>query len=163
MHPLCLLLNILPLLLVEQRAIPRPSDSPPVIQMAQRLPRRTHRRAKGSPRQQHELVPMPHHLELQQDVSEGIESRESNCGDQEEHGFLIRWMGLVYLEYCDMSTLHVLSSYCGEPRESVTELYIGASAKIISSTTASCHFRTTIPSCRKYIPLPIDRQKSTRQ
>jgi hypothetical protein len=34
-HPLRMLLNILPVLLVEQRRIPRPSHSPPIISLAQ--------------------------------------------------------------------------------------------------------------------------------
>ena len=31
---------------------------------------------------------MPYDLELLEDVSEGVESGESNCGDQEEYGLL---------------------------------------------------------------------------
>ena len=90
MHPLRLLLDLLPLVLVEQRRIPRPRRAPPILPLARRLARRAQGREEGDVGQQHELVPVSHHTELFADVSERAESRQGHCGDQEDDGVELR-------------------------------------------------------------------------
>lgn len=87
MHPLRLLLDLVPLVLVEQRGVSRPRRAPAVVPLARRLARRAHGRAQGDAGQQHEPVPVPHYPELLADVSEGVESRQGDPGDQEGDGF----------------------------------------------------------------------------
>ena len=91
MHPLRLLLDILPVLLVEQRRIPRPRRAPAIVPLARRFPRRAQGRTEGDAGQQHEFVPVPHHPELLEDVPEGLESGQGDCGDQEDDGFDVSW------------------------------------------------------------------------
>ena len=47
MHPLRLLLHLLPLLLVEQRRIPRPRRATAILPLAGRQPRREESREEG--------------------------------------------------------------------------------------------------------------------
>lgn len=86
MHPLRLLLDLVPLLLVEQRRIPRPRRPSTILPLARRLARRAQSGTERDAGQQHESVPMPHHIELLADVSEGVESRQGDPGDQEGDG-----------------------------------------------------------------------------
>lgn len=81
MHPLRLLLDLLPLLLVEQRRIPRPSRAAAIVPLAGRFPGRAQSGAERDAGQQYEFVPVPHDIELFEDVSEGVESGEGDCGD----------------------------------------------------------------------------------
>ena len=87
MHLVRMLLNFLPVILVEQRSISWTCNSASVLPLASRLSRRAHSRAEGGAGEQHELVPMPHYSELLKDMSEGVEPGQGNCRDQEEHGF----------------------------------------------------------------------------
>lgn len=87
-HSLRLLLNVVPLLLVELRGVPRTRDSAPVVQVVGRLPRREVGRAKGGPGQLHELVPLPHNSQLHEDLPQGSEPRSCHRGDQEGDGDL---------------------------------------------------------------------------
>ena len=89
MHPLRLLLDILPLILVEQRRVPRPRRPLAILPLARRFPRRAQDREERDAGQQHEFVPVPHDPELLEDVSKGVESREGDCGDQEDDGFYL--------------------------------------------------------------------------
>ena len=86
MHSLRLLLDILPLVLVEQRRIPRSRRPAAVVPLAGRLPRRAQGGAEGDAGQQHEPVPLPHHPQLLADVPERAESRQGDRGDQEDDG-----------------------------------------------------------------------------
>jgi len=86
MHPLRLLQHIVPIVLVEQRAVPWSRHLATVLQMARRFSRRAKGRAKGSPRERHVPVQMPHHLELLENVPQGSQPSQGNRWDQEEHG-----------------------------------------------------------------------------
>jgi len=68
MHSLRLLLDFLPLVLVESGGVPRPCRPSPVIPLDCRLARREEGRAPGRFEQQHELVPLPHHPQLLKDM-----------------------------------------------------------------------------------------------
>lgn len=81
MHSLCLLLDILPLVLVEPRGVPRPRCPSPIVPLDRRLARREDGRAPGRPEQQHELVPMPHYSQLLKDVPQGPQPRTGYCRD----------------------------------------------------------------------------------
>lgn len=85
-HSLRLLLNIVPLLLVERRGVPWTRDPAPVLQMVDRLPRREEVRAKGGSGQLHELVPLPHDSQLHEDLPQGSQPRSCHCRDQEGDG-----------------------------------------------------------------------------
>jgi hypothetical protein len=89
MYSLCLLLDLVPILLVEPRGVPRPRRASPVVPLDRRLARREDGRAPGCSQQQHELVPMPHYSQLLEDVPQGLEPGAGDCGDQEEHGFYL--------------------------------------------------------------------------
>lgn len=80
-HPLRLLLDVVPVVLVEQRRVPRPRRAAAVVPLARRLARRADGRAQGDSRQQHEPVPVPHDFELLADVSEGVEPGQGDWGD----------------------------------------------------------------------------------
>lgn len=86
MHPLRLLLDLVPLVLVEQRRIPRPRRPSTVLPLARRLARRAESGKERNAGQQHEPVPVPYYFELLPDVSEGAESRQGDPGNQESDG-----------------------------------------------------------------------------
>ena len=98
MHSVRLLLNFVPVLLVEPGGVPRPRCSSPVLPMDRRLARREEGRAPGRPQQQHELVPMPHHSQLLKDMPQGTQPCAGHCRDQEEHGFHIECIWIVVVE-----------------------------------------------------------------
>jgi hypothetical protein len=87
MYPVCLLLDLLPIILVESGGIPRSRCPPPILPLDRRLTRRKDGRAPGRPEQQYELVPMPHHSQLLKNLPQGTEPRVGYCRNQEEHGF----------------------------------------------------------------------------
>jgi hypothetical protein len=86
MHSLRLLLDLMPIILVEPGGVPWPRCPSPVLPMDCRLPRREKGRAPGCSQQQHELVPMPHHSQLLEDMSQGTQPCAGHRRDQEEHG-----------------------------------------------------------------------------
>jgi hypothetical protein len=64
-----MLLDFMPKLLVELGGISRSRGVAAELQMVSRLARWEEGREKGCFGQQHELVPMPHHFELLEDLS----------------------------------------------------------------------------------------------
>lgn len=87
MHPLRMLLDLMPFVLVEPGRIPGPGNPPSVVPLDRRLARRKEGSAPGRVEQQHELVPLPHYSELLENLSKGLESSLGHCRNQEEHGF----------------------------------------------------------------------------
>ena len=85
-HPLRLLLHLLPELLVEPRALPRPGGAAARLPLDHRLARRGHRRAAGRPRRLVQALPLPHHHELHPDLPEAPEPGEGDRRDQEADG-----------------------------------------------------------------------------
>ena len=83
MHPLRLLLDELPELLVERRPLPRPGDPPAGLSLAHRQPRRSHRRAPRRARRLVPRLPLPHHHELHPDVPEEPESGAGDWRDKD--------------------------------------------------------------------------------
>ncbi len=85
-HPVRLLLDLLPQLLVERRPLSRPGRAAAGRPLAQGLARRGDRR---TPRQSRRSVPalsLPHHHELREGLPEGPQSGEGNRRDQEDDG-----------------------------------------------------------------------------
>nr|KAF6380241.1 succinate dehydrogenase complex iron sulfur subunit B [Myotis myotis] len=78
-HPLCLLQHQLPQLLVEWRQILGTCGAHAGLSLDDRLQRRVHRGAPGQAAGPLLSLPLPHHHELHQDLSQGAESRESYC------------------------------------------------------------------------------------
>ncbi|KAL8355713.1 hypothetical protein RB601_001155 [Gaeumannomyces tritici] len=87
-HPVCLLLDVVPVVLVELGGVPRPRHPAAVVQVAGRLARRAHRPAPRRPRQLDEPVPLPHHPELHPDLPQGPEPGPRHRRDQEGDGLL---------------------------------------------------------------------------
>ena len=86
MHPVRLLLDELPELLVEQRSLPGPRDPAAGLPLARRQPRRGHGRAArrvGGPLQ---ALPLPHHHELHPHLPEAPEPGQGDRRDQEDDG-----------------------------------------------------------------------------
>lgn len=83
MYSLRLLLNFLPLLLVEFRRVPRPRHPAAVLPMADRFPRREDGCAQGQARELDESVSLPHHPQLHACLPQGPEPRQGHCRDQE--------------------------------------------------------------------------------
>lgn len=81
MHPLRLLLHLVPLVLVEQRTVPRSRRAAAVIPLARRFEGRAQGGKEGGAGQQHVAVQVPYHPELLPDVSQGLEPGEGDCGD----------------------------------------------------------------------------------
>ena len=69
MHPVLLLLDRLPELLVELRQVPRPGDPAPGLSLARRQPRRGDRRAARRARGPVPALSLPHDHELRQRLS----------------------------------------------------------------------------------------------
>ena len=92
-HSLRLLLDVMPLILVELGGVPGPRYPPPVIPLDYRLPRRAQGRAQGRPRQLHEPIPMPHDSQLHADMPQGPEPRSGHRSDPEGAGFLSSCLG----------------------------------------------------------------------
>ena len=125
MHPLRLLLDILPLVLVEQRRVPRPRRPLAVLPLARRFPRRAQGREERDAGQQHEFVPVPHDPELLEDVSKGVESRQGDRGDQENDGFYLSGVwglgdggvmrGWLKRERCFIARARIQGDKCNRP------------------------------------------------
>lgn len=94
-HSLRLLLNFLPLLLVEFRRVPWSRHPAAVLPMVDRLSRREDGRAQGQARELHEPVPLPHHPQLHACLPQGFEPRQGHCRDQEAdvHGGIKKVLG----------------------------------------------------------------------
>ena len=85
-HPLRLLLDLVPQLLVERREVPGPGDPAARLPLADRQPRRGHRRAArraGGPLQ---ALSLPHHHELRPGLPQGPEPRQGDRRGQEDAG-----------------------------------------------------------------------------
>ena len=82
LHPVRLLLDQLPELLVEQRPLPRAGRAAGGLPLDRRQPRRGHRRAARPARGPVPAVPLPHHHELHRGVPEGPESGQGDRRDQ---------------------------------------------------------------------------------
>ena len=85
MHPLRLLLDRLPELLVEPRALPRPRRPPAGAPLDRRQPRRGHGRAPRPARGPLPPLPLPHHHELHQDLPQALEPGRRDRRDQAAH------------------------------------------------------------------------------
>ena len=82
-HPVRLLLDRLPELLVERRALPRPRRAAAGQPLARRQPRRGDRRAARQSRGPVPALPLPHHHELRQGLPEGPQPGQGHRRDQE--------------------------------------------------------------------------------
>src|SRR3954451_25436945 len=83
MHPLFLLLDQLPKLLVERRPLPRSRDPAPGLPVAGRQPRRSDWRAARRARGSIPAVPLPHDYELRQRLPQGPQPGQGDRRDQE--------------------------------------------------------------------------------
>ncbi len=83
-HPLRLLYDVVPELLVERGPVPRPCGPAPGLSLAHRFPRRGDGRAPRHPARPVPALSLPHHHELRQHVPEGAEPREGDRRDQED-------------------------------------------------------------------------------
>ena len=75
LHPVRLLFDLLPELLVEQRSIPRARGAAGGLSLDHRLARRGHRRAARRARRSVPAVSLPHDHELHRGLPEGSQSR----------------------------------------------------------------------------------------
>ena len=82
-HPVRLLLDVVPELLVERRPLSRPGRAAAGLSLADRLPRRGDRRAARRARGPVPALSLPHHHELRQGLPEGPQSRQGDRRDQE--------------------------------------------------------------------------------
>ena len=80
-HPVRVLLDQLPELLVEPGQVRRPGGPAPGLPLHRRQPRPGHERAAGQPERPVPAVPLPHDHELRRRLSEGP---ESDPGDQQD-------------------------------------------------------------------------------
>ncbi len=85
-HPVCLLLDQLPQLLVESGSLSGPGRAAAGLSVDRGQPRRSDRRAPGRPRGLVQTVSLPHHHELREDVPQRAESGQGHRGDQEDAG-----------------------------------------------------------------------------
>src|SRR5260221_2138908 len=85
-HTVRLLLDELPQLLVEQRALLGAGRAVGRLPLDRGQPRRGHRGAPRSARGSLPPVSLPYHHELHRGVPKGFESRESHCRDQAGYG-----------------------------------------------------------------------------
>ena len=89
-HPVRVLQHVVPVVLVERRPVPGPRGADAVVPLDGRLARPARRRAPRRPRQQHELVPLPHDPQLLAHLPQGPQPGARYCGDQEESGVCVR-------------------------------------------------------------------------
>ena len=87
-HPVRVLLHVVPFVLVEPGPVPRTRGADAGVQVDHRLPGRVHGGAAGSGERRHEALPVSHHHELQQGVTQGFEPRQGDRQGQ-DHGSLI--------------------------------------------------------------------------
>ena len=85
-HPVLLLLDRLPVLLVEWRALSRPRDPVAGLSLARRQPRRAYRRAARRARGPVPALSLPHHHELHQDLPQEPQSGQGDRRDQADDG-----------------------------------------------------------------------------
>ena len=85
-HPVRLLLDRLPVLLVEQRALPRARGAPAGLSLARRFARRAGRRAPRCARGPVPALSLPHHHELHQHLPQGPEPGQGDRRHQEAYG-----------------------------------------------------------------------------
>ena len=85
-HPVRLLLDLLPELLVERRPLPRPGGAAARLSLDHRLARRGDRRAARRARGPVQALPLPHHHELRPDLPQGPEPGQGDRRDQEADG-----------------------------------------------------------------------------
>ena len=83
MHPVLLLLDQLPELLVERRPLPRPRGPAPGLSLARRQPRRGDRRAARPARGPVPALPLPHDHELRERLPQGPQPGQGDRRDQE--------------------------------------------------------------------------------
>src|SRR5271166_3093560 len=81
-HPLCLLLDIVPELLVELRTLSRSGRAVAGATLDRGLARRSDRRAARRPGRSVPALPLPHHHELRQGLPEAPQSGESHRRNQ---------------------------------------------------------------------------------
>src|ERR1700688_3732652 len=86
MHSLRLLLDVVPELLVEQRALPGARRAAAGDTMGQGFARRSHRRAARQSRGSVPALSLPHHHELRQGLPEEPQSFRGHCRTQAEDG-----------------------------------------------------------------------------
>ena len=84
LHPVRLLLDLLPELLVEQRSLPRPGGAAGGLSLDRRHARRGDRRAPRRARGSVPAVSLPHDHELHRGLPEGPESGQGDRRDQED-------------------------------------------------------------------------------
>ena len=82
-HPVLLLLDQLPELLVERRQVPRPGDPAPGLSLARRQPRRSDRRAARPARGPVPPLSLPHDHELRERLPQGPQPGQGDRRDQE--------------------------------------------------------------------------------
>jgi hypothetical protein len=104
-HPVCLLLDLVPELLVERRPLSRPGRAAAGLSLADRQPRRGDRRAARQSGRPVPALSLPHHHELRQDLPEGPQPGQGDCRDQEDDGRALgnRLSGLRVLAACSGS------------------------------------------------------------
>ena len=85
-HPVRLLLDLVPELLVEQRPLSRPGGAAAGLSLDQRQPRRGEGRAARRSRRPVPAVPLPHHHELRQGLPQGPQSGQGDRRHQEADG-----------------------------------------------------------------------------
>ncbi len=86
LHPVRLLLDQLPQLLVEQRSLPGARGAAGGLPLDRRQPRRGGRRAARRARGSVPAVPLPYHHELHRSLPEGPESGQGHRRDQADDG-----------------------------------------------------------------------------
>src|SRR6185312_5253572 len=86
MHPVRLLFGRVPQLLVEFGQVPRPGDPAPGLSLAGRQPRRDDRGTARHARRPVPALSLPHDHELRQRLSQRVEPRQGDRGDQEDAG-----------------------------------------------------------------------------
>src|SRR5476651_1701297 len=86
MRAVRLLLDLVPELLVEQRALSWSRGAAASATLDRRQPRRGDRRAAGQSRGSVPALPLPHHHELRQFLPQAPQSRQGHRGDQEHDG-----------------------------------------------------------------------------
>src|ERR1700740_1129237 len=86
MHPLLLLLDLLPELLVEPGPLSRPVDPAAVLSLARRQPRSANRRAPRPARGPVPALSLPYNHELHQDLPERAQPRARDFQYQTNDG-----------------------------------------------------------------------------
>lgn len=112
-HPLRVLLDVVPVVLVELGGVPGPRHPAAVVPVAGRLARREDGPAQGRPQQLDEPVPLPHHPQLHPHMPQGPQPRPGDRPDQEGDGFLKGGVGCGGWKGCDGASGKRIS-WCGE-------------------------------------------------